>query len=266
MPSPFPGMDPFLEEQSEVWPDVHHGLAEELKGQLNPQIGPKYYATVEIQMGSRGVELESAPRVRPDTSVLLPLDSVAEMPATVATIALAPAPVVRVITEVVTSRVVRIYKTKTSELVTSVEILSPYNKRPYGGLEEYQQKRSQLLKSAVHLVEIDLLRGGVRPGQEILEDPLDTDYVLLVNRADYERASEIWPVAVNEVLPLIPVPLQKPDPDVALDVGAALRAVYARSGYDWRIHYDEPVPPPELQLEMAAWVNELLATKLRRTA
>jgi len=266
MPSPFPGMDPFLEEPSEVWCDFHQTLAVEVKGQLNPQIGPKYYATVEIQMGSRGVEIDAPPRVRPDTSILLPLDRVAEMPGGVATATIAPAPVVRVLTEVVTSRAVRIYKTKTSELVTSIEILSPYNKRAHNGLDEYQQKRSQLLKSAVHLVEIDLLRGGVRPGYEVLEDPLDTDYVLLVNRAGYERASEIWPVALNEPLPLIPVPLQKPDPDVPLDLGAALRAVYARSGYDWRIRYSDPVPLPDLRTAMKAWVNELLSAHTARSS
>lgn len=146
-------------------------------------------------------------------------------------------------------------------MVTAIEILSSYHKRPNEGIEQYRLKRMQLLNSAVHLVELDLLRGGVRPGYAVEEDPLDTDYVLLVNRARASRLSEIWPVALNEPLPLIPMPLSAPDPDVPLDLGAALRALYARSGYDWRIDYSHPVPPPDLRPAMREWVTTLLAER-----
>ena len=48
MPSPFPGMDPYLEDPP-IWPGFHHSLAEDIKAQLNGLIGPKYYADVEIE-------------------------------------------------------------------------------------------------------------------------------------------------------------------------------------------------------------------------
>jgi len=112
----------------------------------------------------------------------------------------------------------------------------------------------------VHLIELDLLRGGQRPGREVIEPPLDTDYILLVNRSREGdgRISEIWPVALNEPLPLLPVPLSSPDPDVVMDLGAAVRAVYGRAGYDWRINYRRPVPPPDLRAGMAAWISQRL--------
>ena len=61
--------------------------------------------------------------------------------------------------------------------------------------------------------------------QAIAYDPIDTDYILLVNRYGLKRISEIWPAALNEPLPLIPVPLLPPDPDVPLDLNAAIREV-----------------------------------------
>ncbi len=46
MPSPFPGMDPFL-EVPELWPDAHHGLITTIQELLNKKIRPRYVARVE---------------------------------------------------------------------------------------------------------------------------------------------------------------------------------------------------------------------------
>src|SRR5262245_34325750 len=46
MPSPFPGMDPYLEEPG-LWPDVHHGLISEMQAVLNRLLRPKYHVRVE---------------------------------------------------------------------------------------------------------------------------------------------------------------------------------------------------------------------------
>jgi hypothetical protein len=152
-------------------------------------------------------------------------------------------------------RAVHIYETETRTLVTSIGILSPVNKRGQG-LERYRQKRRRILLSDVHLIEIDLLLGGQRPGREVNEPALDTDYVLLVNRAnDSPRISEIWPVALNETLPTLPVPLLPPDPDVPLDMAAILQNIYARAVYARRIDYTRPVPPPKLRPAIQAWME-----------
>jgi hypothetical protein len=141
---------------------------------------------------------------------------------------------------------------------TRARALSPFNKRRGECIDEYRAKRARTLNSTTHLIEVDLLRGGERPGAEVADPPLDCDYVLLVNRfrADAPRLSDIWPVSLNEPLPLVPVPLLSSDPDVALDLGGAARAAYAGRGYGWRIDYAMPVPPPPLRPEMARWVAE----------
>jgi hypothetical protein len=46
MPSPFPGMDPYLEHPS-AWPNVHHRLITAIADDLAPQLLPKYQVLVE---------------------------------------------------------------------------------------------------------------------------------------------------------------------------------------------------------------------------
>ncbi len=259
MASPFPGMDPYLEDSS-IWPGFHHYFANELVAQLNARIGPKYYADVNVRTVVEEVSIAVPRIIRPDVGVVQPaLQEPVPGPA-IAAVAIPPAPVQRLVLESqVQLRTVQVFLTETAVLVTAIEILSPYNKRPGEGLEEYRRKRSNILRSPVHLVEIDLLRGGERPGREVVDPPLSADYILLVNRFradEVDRISEIWPVALNQLLPILPVPLLPPDPDVALDLNAAIQSVYTRAGYDWRINYQRPAPPPELRPDMAAWLQE----------
>lgn len=259
MASPFPGMDPYLED-SNVWPGFHQYLADELVAQLNARIGPRYYADVNVRTVVEEVSIALSRVIYPDVGVVEPSPR-EPGPGLDETDAIPPAPVQRVVVAGQTKlRTVEVRLTETDQLVTAIEILSPYNKRPGEGLDEYRRKRSDILLSSVHLVEIDLLRGGERPGREVNDPPLAADYVLLVNRnrSDAQRISDIWPVALNEPLPRIPVPLRFPDPDVALDLNDAIRSVYARAGYDWRINYQRPVPPPGLRPEMATWLEQHL--------
>jgi hypothetical protein len=260
MPSPFPGMDPYLGVPS-IWPDFHANLAVEIKLRLNRQMSPAYYATVEIQtvVDEAGVDVSQI--IRPDVSVYETPEVLEPVSSAPTTFAFSTAPIVRLAPLPMRLRSVRVYRVDTRELVTTIEILSPYNKRSgKDSLGAYREKREQVLAARVHLVEIDLLRGGERPGMELVAAPIATDYILLVNRFGVQRLSEIWPVALNETLPLIPVPLLPPDPDVPLDLNDAIREVYAGSRYEQRIRYQPPIPPPTVRPEMTTWVENLLAT------
>ncbi|MCB0188207.1 MAG: DUF4058 family protein [Caldilineaceae bacterium] len=150
-------------------------------------------------------------------------------------------------------RAVHIYTSESKELVTTIELLSPANKRGRG-LDQYREKRRLILLSAVHFVEIDLLRGGERPGWELNDPPFDADYILLVNReSSPQRTSEIWDVALSDSLPTLPIPLLPPDPDIALNIQRVLETIYQRHVYDRRIDYTQPIPPPPLRPAMQAW-------------
>jgi len=147
-------------------------------------------------------------------------------------------------------------------LVTAIEILSPGNKRPgHEAYEEYQRKRRSLLSSSVHLVEIDLLRGGLRPP---LEEPVaPAPYYVVLSRLERRPWVEVWPLSLQQALPPIPVPLLAPDPDAVLDLDAVVASVYERGGYEDRIDYEEPVPPPPLSPSETEWVERLLREQKR---
>lgn len=256
MESPFPGMDPFLED-ADRWRGFHNLLAAEILRQLNPLLVPKYYADIEVHESLEDVVIGRTHHIYPDVAILeqQPQQPRQHRQATAATAAIA-APITRTIEipEQFKLRAVRIYETATNLLITTIEILSPANKNGEG-LREYQRKRSRLLRSDIHLVEIDLLRGGARPGREVAEPPLDTDYVVVVNRADQQdvRTSEIWPIALNEPLPQVPIPLTPPDVDVILDLAAVVRQIYRDAYYSVRIDYTAEVPAPKLRPEIATW-------------
>jgi hypothetical protein len=257
-------MDPFLEDP-EIWPGFHAKLAVEIQRQLNPNIGPKYYADVEVQSTLNSVDIEtgSGNPIRPDVSIFEPFDVAVSNSTGGATTLAEPAPIVR--TAVVNERLyrVRVFLTRTSQLVTSIEILSPANKRPYSQtLIQYRAKRVQLLNSSAHLVELDLLRGGERPGPEVYDDPIDCDYIVLVNRANIARLSAIWPIDIGKPFAPVPIPLLPPDDDVSLDLNKAVITVYAESGYDWRIRYKRPIPYPPLRPISTIVAEQLIATRI----
>ena len=96
-------------------------------------------------------------------------------------------------------------------LVTTIEVLSPSNKRPgTEGWELYQRKRQTLLLGNVNLVEIDLLRGGQR--MPMLDPWPDSPYTLLVAKAKKFQLCQVWPATFQRPLPPIPVPLPIPPP------------------------------------------------------
>ena len=142
-------------------------------------------------------------------------------------------------------------------LVTAIEILSPANKRPgRDGAEAYDRKRRELLRSDAHLLEIDLLRAGQRPA--LVLPALHASYTILLSRAERRPEVEIWPLTLRTQIPAVPVPLQAPDPDVALDMRAALQQVYHNARYDLRIDYRLPPPLPDLTPDDSAWLDQQL--------
>jgi hypothetical protein len=68
-----------------------------------------------------------------------------------------------------------------------------------------------------------------------------------------DRIPEIWPVALNEPLPDLPIPLLPPDPDVILHLNEAVKSIYDRAAYARRIDYQPPLPPPKLRPSLQGW-------------
>ncbi len=91
-------------------------------------------------------------------------------------------------------------------LVTSIEVLSPSNKRENSpGWAQYLRKRQAHLAGHANLVEIDLLRGGQR--LPMADDWPDSPYYLLVARKEESPRCAVWPAHFRYPLPEIPVPV-----------------------------------------------------------
>lgn len=108
-------------------------------------------------------------------------------------------------------------------LVTVIELLSPANKRPGEDRRQYLTKRHQLIATGVNLIEIDLLRGGPRMP---MHDLPSCDYCVLVARPEEWPDAAIWPIALRDPLPKVPVPLRPGEPHAALDLRALLDRLY----------------------------------------
>ena len=151
---------------------------------------------------------------------------------------------------------VRIIHRATETLVAVLEVLSPVNKRNGEQRQKYLRKRDMYLDSAVHLVEIDLLRQWER--MPLAGELPACDYLIVVSDAQQRPIVDVWPIQLPNPLPVISIPLLAADPPVSINIGEALRLAYQRARYDLQIDYRQP-PTPPLSAQHAKWAVTLLA-------
>lgn len=252
MPSPFPGMDPFIESQE--WSDFHVRFISASSDALMPLIAPRYVARVERRVYLEHFAESEKTFIRPDVAVL-DRDVQPAGPGTSSAVAtLDPVVVALPIPEEQKEAYLYIRERETMEVVTIIEVLSPGNKRLGGdGRREYLEKREEVLRSATHLVELDLLRGGERlPAKRPLPP---ADYYALVCRSNRRPNAEVYRWTLRQALPTIPIPLARGDEDVLLDLQGGLNTTYERAGYQYSIDYSAALDPP-LDEADARWLRE----------
>ena len=252
MPNPFPGMDPYLE--GDLWMTVHTDLCAEIARQLSPKLRPKYVA-----LSTRRVVLAA-----PDESELFGLQRFPDVgvvsshesnDAAISTIAAAPLVLPVEMPEPIPHVSIEIRDVAGRRLVACIEVLSPSNKKGTGR-EEYAGKRFHILSGQSHLIEIDLLRTGIRfPTREPLPP---TPYFVFLSRAARRKDVEVWPIALNQSLPEITVPLLPGDADVKLDLQQALSTVYRAIGIDPSLTFPNGSARPMYILDDRERVRELI--------
>lgn len=263
----FPGMDPYLEAKL-IWPGFHNALVVYIRDQLRPLLHPRYIAAVEDR-----IFLEEPPRAMiPDVWIREQSSkwsgggtALLESPVQTEVLDADDPMLIELIDSEVHESYIEILDRQSGQrVVTVIEVLSPTNKSPGVGREAYLAKQKDVWNSPVHLVEIDLLRGGVHtvlvPDDDV-RYRREYDYLVSVNRAVHSRRRfETYPRFVTERLPRISIPLADGDRDVVLDVQAVVAQTYEAGSYEARLHYDQPCVPP-LRAEAQAWAAELIRAR-----
>jgi hypothetical protein len=255
-------MDPYIEACG-LWGDFHTHLIEKIYERLADAVPERYL----VRAGERSyvVLVESEGKADhpflPDVSITAARGRKKSTKKSAAALAepasgIEPVEMRAFIEEEHREAFVEIYEVSAEQrLVTSVEVLSPSNKRPSTpGWDLYQRKRQSVLLGGVNLVEIDLLRGGER--MPMLDPWPASPYTLLVARAK-KTLCKVWPTHFQRPLPAIPIPLAKPDPDIPLNLQPMLAAIYQRSRYERSIDYSKALSPP-LSSEEAVWLQQQL--------
>ncbi|QDU22731.1 hypothetical protein ETAA1_47170 [Urbifossiella limnaea] len=174
MPSPFPGMNPYLEQHG-VWNDFHKTFLVTMRELLTPQLVPRYVGRLEEHVHTHNVDDGRTSAFQDEIhSVYLEIRDTAGL-----------------------------------EVVTTIELLSPSNKRTGPDREAYRARVRRVLSSSANFVEIDLLRGGPRMPWGNLPA---CDYYALVSRPETRPRTDVWPVALRDRLPSIPIPVRAGEP------------------------------------------------------
>jgi hypothetical protein len=244
MPSPFPGMDPYL-EQPIFWSEFHNRLIVAIADAIVPNLLPRYYVGVETRTYRDHDDGELLIGI-PDAVILstkgqsqgLPSQSETSGSAAVAT-QIRPQEVTLPVSSETKERYLEVREAGTDAVIAVIEVLSPKNKRKGDGRVAYEAKRQKILDSASHLVEIDLLRSD---SPMAMQGATGTDYRILVSRSERRPKAELYGFTLQEAIPSFPLPLKLPSEVVMVELQAIVQGVYDRGGYAVRIDYQQSLP------------------------
>ncbi|MBE9129617.1 MULTISPECIES: DUF4058 family protein [unclassified Coleofasciculus] len=261
MPSPFPGMNPYL-ESPQFWSEVHHRLITALADAIETELSLKYRVAIEKRTYLNNSD-ESVEVGIPDVAVTFQKSTLtSQTPATATLPTLGEAVTVTIpVPEEIREGYLEIREAATGYVMTTIEVLSPTNKRAGTGREAYLRKRQEVLSTPTHLVEIDLLRGG-KP-MPILSEIPQTDYRILIALGNRRPLAQFYGFSVRQEIPKFFLPLQSGDTEPIVDLQSLLVGIYQRARYDMAVDYSQE-PVPRLKEEDRVWADELLREKGRR--
>ena len=258
MPSPFPGMDPWLERRG-LFPDFHDSLIYLMRETLNALMPPGYAA-----MGTTLVWTEPDQRRQPDVAVTgrAPRPGDHSSGVAVALPGLKPAGAARQPARVVAEqKYLEIRATQDRRLVTAIEVISPANKRPGPGRRAFRVKQAELRRRGVHTVEVDLLRAGqyvsAAPRERIAAIQAAFDYHVCVTVAERPARFHAAAWRLADPLPAFGVPLDPGVPPPVVTLKPLLDRAYDTGRYSQLVDYDHPCDPP-LTPEQQVWANGIL--------
>jgi len=251
MLSPFPGMDPFLEDPIE-WPDFHSSFINELRTHLAPAVSSNFVVRIEERVYiTHQFDDPGFSYLIPD--VVVTRGQLEPAPSHPGFLRIKqPVMFEELYEEEIHDTYIEIRDKRSRQVVTAIELLSPANKvKNSRGREQLIEKRKSLHRAGVHYLEIDLLRAGERKQEAVGR----SDYLVLSLPGDGARWY-VWYIDVRDPLPTIGVPLTPEYADVPLDLQAVFNETYDRAYYANSLDYTQTIPFPRLKPADEAWVQE----------
>jgi hypothetical protein len=243
-------MDPYI-ERPELWPDFHDSFVAAIRGALQPLLRPRYAALTQERL----YVTRSQRPIYPDVSVLRTKGKSKQSNGAVALLEPDTPVYFELMEEIREPFVTIVEPARGNRVIAALEVLSPKNKTPGEGHDDYYKKREELWSAGVHTVEIDLLRDGttsVGVAVEQLESLRPWHYLVAVTRRGKHRRQEVYPVPLRQRLPRIAIPLADGDADVTLDLQSAFTRCWDEGPYPELLEYTK-APPGVLGREDKAW-------------
>ena len=261
-------MDPYL-EHPRYFRDFHNSFIVDLKQAIQPVLPEPYYAKTEERIWIEWPERA----VLPDVPISRSAERLRAVEAGTVTL-LEDAALDTELIEFGEGFEVRelslhVYAGGSGEggrLVTAVELLSPSNKMNGSeGRAAYTRKQAELLDRDVHLIEIDLLRGGEHTTaipRRFLKRPFDYHVAARdLNLPPAEMYS--YPIRLEDPLPRIAVPLLPGEGYVIVELQPVFDRCYDGGSYRREIDYLRDEPEPPLIDSQRSWARKCVESWLK---
>jgi len=255
MPTPFPGMGPYL-ERSGLWLQIQAALVVGIQHFLTPLLRPRYHVSIEERTYLTVLPPTGEEVGIPDVLVVSSWDDFEETDTAVATpTATKPVTGELPMPETVVERYLEVHDVVNRDVVTVIEILSPTNKTVRKNRIQYEHKRLEVLSSLTNLIEIDLIRKGKPFSMKINGK---SDYRIVISRSQHRPSADIYLFGVRDKIPYFPMERRDGEPEPVLPLNKIVHDLYDLGGYDLVIDYQQP-PEPRLSKEDAKWAAQLIS-------
>jgi hypothetical protein len=224
MPSPFPGMDPFLEEPK-IWAHFQHHLIASLYQLLLPSFVDRYKARIVARQYKTEFPLFTS-----------------------------------IIRQEHTEEYIEVRGRTDDRLITLVETVSISNRTSTEGRAAYLKTRKEALACRASVVEIDLISQG-KPMLDYARDGLpELDYSVTVTRGHTPDRYEIYTTTLPKRLPKFKLPLASEDRDTILDLQIAMARAYDLGNLVGQVNYKGAIPADvKFNDTSRAWIDEFLS-------
>lgn len=221
MPSPFPGMDPYLEDEA-IWGAFAQQLVHTLQQMLLPGLMDRYRARIaERRYVSEQALFTSVVREEHREPLL------------------------------------ELRQRNDGRLVTLIEVVSPANKTLPEGRQAYLERRHDARCQNANLVEIDLVLQGASLLDYHREGLPSWDYAVVVSRWTQPDRFQVYSAALGKPLPRFRVPLASDDRDTVIDLQVAVARAYEQGSFRARLDYTRD-PRTRLSDEGRSWLTQRL--------